>query len=142
MEPRQPPQQQDHQDYHYVDYEAEDSPAQLHIDTITNVPTPLEQQQRFTLTSDEVLLLTDDALEIESIYACTMDIEFAKDGLDNQIYVLQARPETVSSGRRDLVASGRAMELPRQAKAPWGGGESPRIFQDSASSPFHQRGRA
>jgi pyruvate, water dikinase len=110
MEPRQPPQQQDHQDYHYVDYEAEDSPAQLHIDTITNVPTPLEQQQRFTLTSDEVLLLTDDALEIESIYACTMDIEFAKDGLDNQIYVLQARPETVSSGRRDLVASGRAME--------------------------------
>jgi pyruvate,water dikinase len=52
---------------------------------------------RFSLTDQDVETLARYALVIESHYNCPMDIEWGKDGRDGQIYLLQARPETVQS---------------------------------------------
>lgn len=51
----------------------------------------------FSLTNDEVEQLARHALVIEDHYGCPMDIEWAKDGVTGQLYILQARPETVMS---------------------------------------------
>ena len=61
----------------------------------TSVPTEL--RNRFSLTDDDVEQLARYALIIETHYGRPMDIEWGKDGTDNQIYILQARPETVKS---------------------------------------------
>ncbi len=55
------------------------------------------QSSRFSLTDDEVMELAKQAVIIEQHYKCPMDIEWAKDGLDNKLYIVQARPETVRS---------------------------------------------
>jgi len=74
-------------------------------ETTRNVPTPREDQQRFCIDDAEVLQLTDAAIKIEAHYSARagtptpMDIEWAKDGVDGQLYILQARPETVVSQR-------------------------------------------
>ena len=62
-----------------------------------NEPTPADQRRRFCLDDEEVLELTGAALAIERHYGCAMDVEWAKDGIDEQLYVVQARPETASS---------------------------------------------
>ena len=70
-----------------------------------NVTVPQSQRERFCLTDSEVLKLAGDAIGIESHYsrsaghAMPMDIEWAKDGSDNDLYIIQARPETVISQR-------------------------------------------
>ncbi|MCS7195584.1 MAG: phosphoenolpyruvate synthase, partial [Meiothermus sp.] len=64
---------------------------------VVAVPTSLEERSRFALSDAEVLELARQALLIEQHYGRPMDIEWAKDGLDGQIYILQARPETVQS---------------------------------------------
>ncbi len=55
------------------------------------------ERRRLSLTDDEVEELARHALVIEEHYGRPMDIEWGKDGVDGQIYVLQARPETVQS---------------------------------------------
>ena len=59
-------------------------------------------RSKFSLTDAEVLELARYAVAIEKHYGRPMDIEWAKDGADGRIYVLQARPETVKSRSRDL----------------------------------------
>lgn len=54
-------------------------------------------RQQFCLTDEEILILAKQALIIEEHYGKPMDIEWAKDGKDQQIYITQARPETVKS---------------------------------------------
>jgi pyruvate,water dikinase len=54
---------------------------------------------RFSLTDDEVEELARLAVSIEEHYGRPMDIEWGKDGVDGQLYILQARPETVQSRR-------------------------------------------
>ena len=56
-----------------------------------------EDRRLLSLTDDEVEELARHALVIEEHYGRPMDIEWGKDGVDGQIYVLQARPETVQS---------------------------------------------
>ncbi len=74
-------------------------------ETTRNMPTPREDQQRFCIGDDDVLMLADAAVRIEDHYSARagrptpMDIEWAKDGVDGEIYILQARPETVVSQR-------------------------------------------
>ena len=74
-------------------------------DATRNVPTPQEDRERFCLTDAEVLTLADYAIKVEGHYShraghpMPMDLEWAKDGLDGKLYVLQARPETVVSQR-------------------------------------------
>ena len=64
---------------------------------------PTEMRNRYSLTDDEVQQLAAYALVIESHYGRAMDIEWGKDGVDGQLYILQARPETVKSQQKDQV---------------------------------------
>ncbi|MGH9319415.1 MAG: phosphoenolpyruvate synthase [Vicinamibacteria bacterium] len=64
---------------------------------IKSVPVPMEERSQFVLTDSELEELGRQALRIESHYGRPMDIEWAKDGLDGRIYIVQARPETVKS---------------------------------------------
>ncbi len=60
-------------------------------------PVPAAEQSRFSLSDEDVLQLARYAVAIEQHYGRPMDIEWGKDGLDGQLYILQARPETVKS---------------------------------------------
>jgi len=74
-----------------------------------NIATSNEERERFCLNDDDVLTLADYAIKIEKHYskkaghARPMDMEWAKDGVDGQLYIVQARPETVVSQRNGLV---------------------------------------
>ena len=83
---------------------------------------PAELRNRYSLTDDEVEQLARYALVIEKHYGRPMDIEWGKDGTDGQLYILQARPETVKSqaegkveyryqlkGQSTVLAEGRAI---------------------------------
>ncbi|MFI5163869.1 MAG: phosphoenolpyruvate synthase [Bacteroidia bacterium] len=63
--------------------------------TISNTDTPLEKQEQFVLTDAEINRIAQWALIIENHYEKPMDLEWAKDGLTNEIFIVQARPETV-----------------------------------------------
>jgi pyruvate, water dikinase len=95
---------------------------------VTNLPTPKADRARFCIGDEEVLTLADAAIRIEEHYSAKagtwrpMDIEWAKDGLDGEFYIVQARPETVASQRRgatletytlrtrgEVLVSGRAV---------------------------------
>lgn len=52
---------------------------------------------RYSLSSEDILELARYAMIIESHYGCPMDIEWGKNGVDDKLYILQARPETVKS---------------------------------------------
>src|SRR5260221_8060376 len=61
------------------------------------VEVPEADRSRFCLTDEDAIELARLALKIEEHYQRPMDIEWAKDGSDGRIYILQARPETVKS---------------------------------------------
>ncbi|WP_372793959.1 phosphoenolpyruvate synthase [Lutibacter sp.] len=63
--------------------------------SLLNIETPVAYQKQFVLTDDEIHLLAKWALIIEEHYKKAMDIEWAKDGFTNKLYITQARPETV-----------------------------------------------
>ncbi|BCW06228.1 phosphoenolpyruvate synthase [Arthrobacter sp. NtRootA1] len=65
--------------------------------TVDFVPVPKDLRNRFSLTDAEVEQLARHALAIEAHYGRPMDIEWGKDGVDGELYILQARPETVES---------------------------------------------
>ena len=67
---------------------------------VKTVDVPVEMRNRFSLTDADVEQLAKYALIIEQHYARPMDIEWGKDGVDGQIYILQARPETVKSQQK------------------------------------------
>ncbi|WP_157265040.1 phosphoenolpyruvate synthase [Azohydromonas aeria] len=64
---------------------------------VRTVDTPPEQRNRYALNDADVVELAKFALIIEEHYGRPMDIEWGKDGQDGQLYILQARPETVKS---------------------------------------------
>jgi len=61
------------------------------------VEVPRSEQHRFCLNDEEIMELAKQAMTIEEHYGRPMDIEWAKDGNDGQLYIVQARPETVKS---------------------------------------------
>ncbi len=67
--------------------------------TVRNIPTPKADREHFCIGDEDVLELADYAIKIEHHYGRPMDMEWAKDGLDGELYVVQARPETVASQR-------------------------------------------
>ena len=86
----------------------------------TDVPTEL--RNRYSLTDSDVEQLAHYALVIEDHYGRPMDIEWGKDGIDGELYILQARPETVKSqagnsveyryklkGKGAVIVDGRAI---------------------------------
>ncbi|MFO0106731.1 MAG: phosphoenolpyruvate synthase [Burkholderiales bacterium] len=89
---------------------------------VKTTDVPAELRNRFSLSDDEVEQLARYAVVIEQHYGRPMDIEWGKDGTDGQIYILQARPETVKSqakgspevryklkGKSNILAEGRAI---------------------------------
>ncbi|WP_417777042.1 phosphoenolpyruvate synthase [Stutzerimonas xanthomarina] len=73
--------------------------------SVKTVDVDQAERMRFCLTDEEVANLARQAMTIENHYGRPMDIEWAKDGDDNQLYIVQARPETVKSR-----SSGNVME--------------------------------
>ncbi len=65
--------------------------------SVQTVDVPERDRMRFCITDDEVMNLARQALIIEQHYGRPMDIEWARDGDDGLIYIVQARPETVKS---------------------------------------------
>ncbi|UGA56756.1 phosphoenolpyruvate synthase [Vibrio sp. VB16] len=59
--------------------------------------TSIAEQETFSITEQEIVLLAHQAMIIEEHYGCPMDIEWAKDGLTDELFIVQARPETVCS---------------------------------------------
>ncbi len=93
-----------------------------------NIPVSCEDRMRYALDDSEILTLARWACIVEQHYSgisgkdCPMDIEWAKDGLTGELFIVQARPETVQSlksqqvlstylleGEGELVVSGRAV---------------------------------
>lgn len=65
--------------------------------SVKTVDVAAEERARFALTDEEVYSLARQALIIEKHYDRPMDIEWAKDGDDGKLYIVQSRPETVKS---------------------------------------------
>ncbi len=65
--------------------------------SVQTVDVAAADRMRFALTDEEVTNLAKQAVIIEQHYGCPMDIEWAKDGDDGKLYIVQARPETVKS---------------------------------------------
>ena len=97
-------------------------------DSTRNVPTSPEERGRYCLEDGEVVELAEAAMRIEEHYGARagkptpMDVEWAKDGVDGKLYIVQARPETVAArrsptrieafrlqGRGPVLAEGRAV---------------------------------
>jgi pyruvate,water dikinase len=76
------------------------------VESVKNVPVPIEDRHRFSISDDEILQLAQWACIIEEHYSAKrgrptpMDIEWAKDGQTGELFIVQARPETVES-RKD-----------------------------------------
>ncbi len=102
-----------------------------------NIPVPISERVKFAITDDEILKLAEWACIIEDHYSevrgnlSPMDIEWAKDGRTGELFIVQARPETVQSqksgnilrnyklnGSSDILITGRAVgEMIGQGKA-------------------------
>lgn len=94
-----------------------------HHNLIETVPVSAQEQAQYCLTNDEILELAHMVMTIEKHYShqykkrnsrfsqitrsgaswTPMDIEWAKDGIDGKLYIVQARPETVHTGTRENV---------------------------------------
>jgi pyruvate,water dikinase len=77
--------------------------AQTNGNATMDEEVPASQRTCFSLSNEEILSLAQQAITIEEYYSakkgswCPMDIEWAKDGIDQQLYIVQARPETIHS---------------------------------------------
>ncbi len=84
-----------------------------------NVSVPPEQRRQFAITDAEILTLARWTCEIEAHYSAVrgiytpMDIEWAKDGITNELFIVQARPETVQSQKAQNVL--RSYELKQKS---------------------------
>lgn len=66
---------------------------------VVNLETDPKKQRQLVLTELEIETLGKWALQIEKHYQMPMDIEWAKDGIDGQLYIVQARPETIHADK-------------------------------------------
>ncbi|ABU74408.1 hypothetical protein VIBHAR_06517 [Vibrio campbellii ATCC BAA-1116] len=86
------------------------------------IDTSVEERNAFSLNDEEIKELAKQAMIIEKHYKRPMDIEWAKDGIDGKLYIVQARPETVCSqseqnvieryelsNKADVLVEGRAI---------------------------------
>jgi pyruvate,water dikinase len=68
-------------------------------DGMIDLEVPVRDRKRFVLDDDEIITLAKWACMIEDHYGKPMDIEWAKDGITGELYVVQARPETVHAAK-------------------------------------------
>jgi pyruvate,water dikinase len=81
-----------------------------HGRTVQTIEVPDEEQQKFCITDEQVEELARQAVTIEKHYGRPMDIEWALDGVDGKLYIVQARPETVESRSSDTVMERYALK--------------------------------
>ena len=79
-----------------------------------NVPTSKAERAAFVLDDPEILTLARWAASIEAHYGCPMDMEWAKDGETGEMFIVQARPETVQSRRE--AASFRSYTITKKGR--------------------------
>lgn len=72
-------------------------------DTTINIDTPPQKREQFVLNDDEVTRIAKWAMIIEEHYQKPMDIEWAKDGITNELFIVQARPETVHAQKNPFI---------------------------------------
>ena len=70
---------------------------------VRNVTTSPMERTRFCISDQEAMTLADYAIKVEKHYGKPMDMEWAKDGIDGELYMVQARPETVASQRKGTI---------------------------------------
>ena len=96
-----------------------------HQNSTSTIDIAVSEQNKFSLTDDEIMQVAVMGLKIEKHYGKAMDIEWAKDGQTGEIYIVQARPETVksrdnrnvlqryelkeSNNKRNVLTSGRSV---------------------------------
>ncbi len=79
------------------------------VEYTKNIDTTPEERSRFCIGDDDVMVLADYAIKVERHYSekagyhKPMDMEWAKDGVDGHLYMVQARPETVQSQKKGNV---------------------------------------
>ncbi|MDH3376917.1 MAG: phosphoenolpyruvate synthase [Gammaproteobacteria bacterium] len=105
-------------------------------EAVTVIDTSAGERGRFALTDSDVEALARYAVQIEAHYGQPMDIEWGKDGQDQNLYILQARPETVKSRERgvnlerfELAARGEVLATGRSVGQKIGSGTA-RIISD------------
>ncbi len=83
--------------------------SNMAVEYTKNVETTPEERKRFALSDGDVMVLADYAIKVENHYSKKagyhkpMDMEWAKDGEDGHLYMVQARPETVESQQKGSV---------------------------------------
>jgi pyruvate,water dikinase len=83
--------------------------GRIAVEYTCNIDTTPEEKGNFSITDEDVMVLADYAIKVEKHYSKQkgkhkpMDMEWAKDGLDGSIYMVQARPETVESQKSGNV---------------------------------------
>jgi pyruvate, water dikinase len=85
--------------------------------TTRNVPTPKADRDRYCLSDCDVLELAGYACAIERHYGHPMDMEWAKDGVDGLLYLVQARPETTASRQRVNALERYVVDAPGEVLA-------------------------
>ncbi|MEE9354351.1 MAG: phosphoenolpyruvate synthase, partial [Methylococcaceae bacterium] len=118
-------------------------------EAVKNIVTPKADRSRFCIEDKEVLTLADYAIKIEQYYSDNighdkpMDMEWAKDGLDGQLYIVQARPETVTSQKSadfleeySLKGTGEVLAVGRSAGAKIASGQAHLIKSSSHLNEF------
>jgi pyruvate,water dikinase len=77
---------------------------------MVDVEVPTRDRQRFVLDDDEIITLAKWACVIEKHYNKPMDVEWAKDGITGEVYIVQARPETVHAAKAQSVLETYVLE--------------------------------
>jgi len=110
---------------------------------VKDVKVPLAAQRRQSITDEQVLKLADWAIKIEKHYGRAMDIEWALDGRENQLYIIQARPETIHNVRDYSVIEeyvlkkgGKIIATGRSVGNRVGAGQANRIMDISGIAKF------
>jgi len=79
------------------------------VEYTKNIDTTREERSRFSISDADVMVLAGYAIKVERHYSGKagfykpMDMEWAKDGIDGQLYMVQARPETVASQKKGTI---------------------------------------
>jgi pyruvate,water dikinase len=74
-----------------------------HRSTTLNIETSIDLRDQFVINDNEITMLAKWAMIIEDHYQKPMDIEWAKDGLTGELFITQARPETVHSSKNPML---------------------------------------
>ena len=79
------------------------------VEFTRNIDTDIKERGQFSITDEDIMVLADYAIKVENHYSRKagfhkpMDMEWAKDGLDGHLYMVQARPETVESQKKGNI---------------------------------------